>query len=1408
MTGLRDGLLARAEALLDRKITYSSMGPSIFGVLDIRNIRIYGTGTDPLVTIPRLRVSYSLPELLRGNPLESLRQIRLDRPQVSTDLERDADLAALFSAGAGEERGFTFSPEMLPPRFRVRVRGGEALINSRGNRFLLGGLNLDASIREGRISLQGRWSAGAALEGMPSWAHNLTMAGRISGELTGDLKNGNFTLRFPSLRGDEASLRPVAFNLALGEEKIELRKLNDRAPFDLALDYYFSSRRLSGEFRAVDFSPRDLFSFTGPRRDLNRWLNLKMNGAASFTWDGGEAVSYDLDLWGSLPPGQDPGPAAYVIRGAGNEEYARISRLSLGFDRGSLEFSGGVGLKPLAPNGTVSLKDMALSGGGELNGEIALSTEGPDINIFAENLSLGPVLLSALDALIIREAGGFTFSLTALRFTNIESYENVGRSSLSLAGSYDYSPRNLQLSLILDAFPAEDILNMARPFLPAPAVPSPALTALRDISVTTEIFVTTDFEHVLYNSPRFVVAYGGVRDVFATISVSGTDRRFELSEGRVAWAGGGAEASGYMDFSDPNDISFSFNASYRDMAYYLEGFILDQSLSLRGSYGLLADIKMTGAQNYSGYVEAAAIPVPMGEHFVRLSFQSFLRFESSTRWSVDIFQLDLADIPSPAAAASLALSGGADQDGAFIRDLVYDDGLGVLSGEGSLSWDPGEAVAAGSLALRDQEGTEVYELTGVLIRGEPDLRLRGTGMRVSRMLRNAYNAAATGELRLFRDEQGLTTLDMDLESLSARIGENDISGAARGSLNSRELLVSAVTLQYGGLRAELPLLRINREELRVRTSLRVWGTALGRDMDLSLTAAVEFAPIDSWLTLSQALTSFSGSLEVERARFDALETEELFSFTFSRDKEELALSGGPGDILRLRIAGDGTFYAGLSHPSPIRGSLIGTITPRTIDATASNLYVDLASLWRFVPTEDIINFTGGFVTASVRITGPLADPEFFGSAQGTSVRIEIPQYLNAEIGPVPMFISLEGNEMRFGPVKAPSGSGSALVEGWFRFDRWVPNIFSLDIRSFPEAPIPFGFDIMGILAHGLVSGNLNLAMADNNFRVTGTLTGHDAEITLDTQELSAHHLDQNERVTVATDITIVTGRKVEFLWPSADLPILRANADIGSELRINSDTLTGRYAVSGDISLRSGEIFYVQRSFYIREGILSFNENEMRFDPRISVRADIRDRTNDGPVTISMIVDSAPLKSFTARFESSPPLSQIDIVSLLGQNITGTSTAESGGGILQSALLASSNVLTQFWMVRWVEQRVRDFLGADMFSIRTQIIQIFVDNALTRFQDPIDRNGGVGNYFDNTTVFLGKYFGPDLFGQAMLSLRYDKNQPDWGGLSPELDLGLELRGPLFDIRWNFAPRHWENMFINDHSFTLIWRRSF
>jgi hypothetical protein len=247
-----------------------------------------------------------------------------------------------------------------------------------------------------------------------------------------------------------------------------------------------------------------------------------------------------------------------------------------------------------------------------------------------------------------------------------------------------------------------------------------------------------------------------------------------------------------------------------------------------------------------------------------------------------------------------------------------------------------------------------------------------------------------------------------------------------------------------------------------------------------------------------------------------------------------------------------------------------------------------------------------------------------------------------------------------------------------------------------------------------------------------------------------------------------------------------------------------RFTLNGDVKLRSGEIFYLERNFYLREGTLFFRENETQFDPFITARAEIRDQSDIGPVTISMMIDNAPLRSFTPRFTSSPSLSQMEIYSILGQNPQGDGESRN---LATSAVFDS---LAQFTVIGRLQRQVRNFLGLDMLSLRTQLFQNMLIQVTAGRQtgNSTGREYRVGNYFDNTTVFIGKFFGDELFGEAMFSLKYNENKPDWGGLVIEPEFGLEMRNPLFDIRFTMVPSHPENMYIDDVSFSFSSRWAF
>jgi hypothetical protein len=1227
-------------------------------------------------------------------------------------------------------------------------------------------------------------------------------------------------------------------SVSLTEKGLEILKINDRLPVDFSLNFDFETRSVSAAFRAEDFSPRDLFSFTGAWRKHNPYLGIRNTGYASMGRNSRGEAFYEIDLSGGVLDSGAPGNFAYAVAGKGDRRSFEFSRCVVRLPRGELSYSGSLALDPFMPNGVFHAQDLSLGGEGGFNGDFAISSAGRTVEFFGENIALGTVEFAALDGALVREDRGLSFSLSALRFRNIESYEDVQLSSLSMEGAFDQDFRRLQGSLALDSFSVSDILNGIRSLFAQTSIPEPLVYAAGKTLITTEIFISANSEHILYNAPRLVAVYSGGRDIYTVVSVSGTDRRFELSQGSVVWTEGSAEASGYADFSNPNDITFSFQTSYRDMFYFLDGEYLDRrSFTASGSYGLQAFVSATDQGGYSGYVEAESFPIPSSGQAMRLSFLVSLRYDDPRYWSVTVDHFDVQDMITPVSPiTALGISGEINEGGLFFQRMAFDDGQGLLNGRASASWGEGFSRPSGELVVRNQEGAEIVRIKASYDGDAADIAFSGTAVQLGRFLRNSYNTVFTGNGNIRWRSWDSYSAAISLSGLSARVGDNAIALAGSMSINQDEIALEGLRLDYNALEISFDQLHVDRRNSYASVAAQIRGSFMGRSLDMVFDTDLDFAPIDSWFSLPRAIDALSGALFVQTMRWDDIRSRQPMSFVFSRNHAQMSLSGGPGEMLRMQIAGDGAFYASFANPAPFRGSVVGVVTGKTIDVRTTNFYVDLGSLWRFIPGKDIINVPGGIVDISAEIRGSLGDPEFFGTAWVDGLRLSVPGFLRSDIEPVSAAITLEGNEMSFGPISARVGGGSGMASGWFRFDRWAPIVFSIDVQVPDETPIPFGVDIAGIQADGDASGHLVLSMEDLVLRVNGDLTGNNTEIHLDTQEFSwqaqesaqppelagtALPVPPREQAEfsggpVVADLHIATGPKVEFVYPSRDFPVVRANAEAGTMIRITSDSLSGRFTVDGDVAIRNGEIFYFQRSFYIQEGILSFNETNEQFDPRISARAEARDRTNDGPVTISMIVDSSPLRSFTPRLESNPPLSQFEILSLLGQNFAGTPSEDPNESI-RSMVYASGDFLTQFYAVRRVERVVRDFIHMDMFSIRTQFLQ----NALiqlTGLQDPVDRNVGLGNYFDNTTVFLGKYFGPDIFGQAMLSFRYDENRTTFGdisqsgltlggGVSLEAELGVELRGPLFDIQVNFAPRRLENMFVDDLSFTLLWKRS-
>ena len=125
----------------------------------------------------------------------------------------------------------------------------------------------------------------------------------------------------------------------------------------------------------------------------------------------------------------------------------------------------------------------------------------------------------------------------------------------------------------------------------------------------------------------------------------------------------------------------------------------------------------------------------------------------------------------------------------------------------------------------------------------------------------------------------------------------------------------------------------------------------------------------------------------------------------------------------------------------------------------------------------------------------------------------------------------------------------------------------------------------------------------------------------------------------------------------------------------------------------------------------------------------------------------------------------------------------------QVFMLATGDYALQTMVMRKIENGLRDFLNFDILSIRTMVVQNALKYSISRQSE---RQGiNISNFFDNTTVYIGKYFSKALYADAMLRLSYNKNRINDAttlqGLIFKPEIGFELESPLAKIRWSVAP---------------------
>ena len=1419
-----DGLFT----LLNRNVSYRDISPSLLRAIEIRDLTIYSGDTpeQPLMSIRRLRLRYSLTRLLTSlDPIASLREVQLVDSRLTVDLERDQELVQVLQAiglavgGTGDSAAV--EGVVVPPVTLAGVNLG-VTVQGTGFRMELGDLFFRVRAGE-RLRVTARGSARAW---PPARAHGLRDSGRhldadfrVTGTAAPDLSDAELIVRLAELTSGEFQAEPLDLQVTLSEDRLQVVRNQDRIPLELMLDHDLSSGRSELTFAATGLNLADLLQFDQQHSVFSLLPGATVSGSARWAHDPDLGMAYEAKLSGHVSAGTDTPPAAVTLVAHGDDARVEVSKLTVETAEGGLDFSGDVLLDTLVPQGELAIRSLQVRAGEKLNAQVSL-TRGEDgsMALRSRRLELDETVFRRFD-LDLRPA---TAAPLTYRFQVHAEVQQEFANSIDGEGLIDLSeaPR-LELAATFEDLDA----GMMQRLVAAPGEQRAwSAGSLDALLVSGSVDSATDFETVAVRAPGLRLHDSADPDNRLQFSLTANERGMRLDGLAAEWLG--LEISGQAQMTRAADqVDLALALTVNEIPYELRlTHTPGRGITATGSHALEFAAEYDAEElEFSGSAVRLPLPVPFADIPLEATLAFSGRFASPEAWSLHSDAVTLHGLPLvDQTDMHVEVGVRADSGGVRLEPVVIRDRFSELRGSGSVALPARTDEVAAQFSLADAQRTERYEVALRLAGGTLDATARVRGLPLQRLGELPLSGALHADVRATGPWKDLAW-EAALELHHGRLNDEDVALAA--------------ALERSAAGMELRDLRFDFLSHRLRNGSGALGSESGRlefAADYSaeyfgdpVTAHLRFAAADLKLgrehNLREALSAgLSGQLSVERVRvagaaldpwrlrLAAQRVREPGVGAGGRPSEAEALvvrfEGGPHNAFAGQVSTGGGFALQVQEgPYPLHGNASGSVVGGHINAMVEIADAD-ARVVNDVLHLAPISLRKGTATGSARVTGPISDPDFWGEITLADVVAESP--LSPQpVGPFRARLSLDEKQVSISGFEADDAPPLLLsVRGSATVERWIPALFSLDLATTGPSGIPISYQFGPMLFDGIAAGTVTVAGDSGTVTIDGEVEAVSAEVSLVEIEPVTGTDDP-----LQVDVAVTTGRSVEFTWPSPQFPVLRLLLVPSEAVRISYDGRSRDVSVQGDLSVRGGDLFYFNRQFLLREGQISFTGDETSIDPRVLVRAEARQRDPQGePVRIILEADTT-LSRFgpdTVRLSSDPPQSALVLDALLRDPLVRGDGPDDGGAAGMSAAAFSGDLLAQVALLRPVERALREALGVDMVSIRSQFVQNLVLDGFGA-SDATGVGPGTGNPLDNTSLSFGKYLGSDLFLTMLLRLDAPGSQPDDDlPLLSDIELSLEWATPFFMLEWSFLPRNLNTLFVTDNSISLRWGWSY
>ncbi len=1448
-----DTVITIIEEKTGLTITYNSLSPSILSGIRIEDITITDVeNNDSIITIDSIKMRWHIFKLLSKNLEEALGKLIISGLSVNYGLDTHntiiPKLIETFSSKTtqtkedepqkslqqtiSETLGLFFT---VPIDIALKNTSLKYTNDSIIAELFLSKLEITTetiienylnAIAKGKLSLE------VITEDFPLGKISTELL--VKGHFTPDLENSFSQISISSLKDADFTIPSLDFHASYADNNLTVVALQNRLPFSINININTETNLTNATIVAEELDPFKVISIKNENEIIKKINGSTISGLYEVEIDLlQKTLNYAVEGNIQLSKNIIGQKAGIYYNFFGDNKKIAIEKLLIDSQLISANYIGSITLANLAIQGILDIDSIRFPTGNSLSTELYLDTMNNQLSIFAPQVFIGNKSLTALQMYAKQNNKSIDFNFEISDYSRME---NGTPGRIAANGSLDLEDSAfLQVEILSEELFLASVNEILLLCLPEENTKllSNIHNFIEPYIFSLNGFVTTDFNSVSYSLPYAIVANTQKDDEFLMLSVNGNESTIQVPTFNLLFAGQTIKADFNADLGDgQSEIFFNSSLFVNSIPYSFSGVIMPNDfITITGEYNLETTIYFLENNGLDILAKAQNFPIKYNDLLLSLNIDTQILFNSPTEWNAEIFTLALETKASNSSIKpTISLSGTINPVEANFHSISYSDKVSTLNGSLIGVWNFAEDVftnASLNLILNDTFSNEKYDAK-IAVTNPNKLSFDSSDL-IDNINFSAYVTVQDSPFSRFLNFQteentinaqlaafgaiSNPTVNIAIKDTDMSVGSGEIDFSGSVLLEDYIVYLKNINIIQGqttfkDISGKVSLFDITGDiEGTVEGKLAQSGDFEKKTFGSPI--KLKFSPIGNNKELPLIEKSFQANLILEKLESSFFPTQNNYTINITRTPGRFDLQAGPNAQVEGYLLDNGEISIIAKEGFFIQFDGYGLTDNSNLTMYFENIYTDARYFCNLVDLA-MFSLHSGIIVGNGTLSGPFNNLQINAQLEGTNIEVSVPNYVSEKLVCEKMPITITENIISshnayFVAQETKSGVGlnieCSLEELTFKYlDLNVKTLNNELIKA--QAVFPFGS------FYGLGETDLDLYLETDFVEVTGNIDTQQIEAILSLGIGSKNELvsTMNTSMGVVIDLTINVGNKSKMYLPSKTNPIIRGLVTQVEPLRIQMDSRYGTSSFTGEFEMKGGEILYLNRTFFAREAKVVMNETMEEFNPRLTARAEIRERDQSGnQVQIFLIVEDQPLLEINPKFESIPSKTEQEIMTMLGEIIIGINDNTSPLSLLGGL----ADYGTQLLLFRNVENAIRDTLNLDIFSFRTS----FLENSLLYALDQSEtKNFTAGNFLDNTSIYIGKYFDDTLYIDAMLQLLYYEDRPNIGleGLVFKPEFGVELPSPFGTIRWSIAPEFTDNLslMVPYTSISLKWQFNF